>query len=96
MNEHTNQPSSSSDPTPSTAAGPPALWSDWPASLERATALGTPKARGLSWRSAWSAALWTAVLRCSARIEREPVRCYGVGGAIAFAFGALIGLLFCP
>lgn len=32
-------------------------------------------------------------MRFSTRIQREPVRVYGLGAAFAFVFGVLIGLL---
>lgn len=62
--------------------GPPALWSEWPRTLERAVRL-----RGLTARSR------RTLMRWSTRIERDPARVYGIGAAIAFAFGVVLGLL---
>lgn len=77
----------------SAQVGPPAVWSEWPRTLEnaarrlRATAL--PRHR--DWRC--GPIVSRTVLRWSACIEREPVRVYGVGAALAFVCGVLIGLL---
>ena len=83
MNEHSKQP-----PTPaSIGIGPPAVWCRWPAALERAARAHAK--RQTSWRHVVSLAL----LRWSARIERDPVRMFGLGAALAVAFGVLVGLL---
>ena len=75
----------------STQVGPPAVWSEWPVTLERAVRRlrVTAAPRQHEWRVLVSRAL----MRWSACIEREPLRVYGFGAAIAFACGVLLGLL---
>ncbi|HEY6722787.1 MAG TPA: hypothetical protein VI197_02115 [Polyangiaceae bacterium] len=72
---------------------PPVAWSKWPAMLERLAQLRGANARASPRRGAWSARAWRALEGWSARIEREPKRAYGVGAALAFVFGVLMGLL---
>lgn len=72
--------------------GPPAVWSEWPRTLERLLPSGH-STRARRPRRTWWAAVSRAVMRWSARIEREPVRVYGLSAALAFGLGVLIGLL---
>jgi len=83
MNDHSNERRALDD----TTIGPPAVWCRWPAVLERAAR--AHEERQNSGRRTVSLAL----LRWSARIEREPARMFGLGAALAFAFGVLVGLL---
>ena len=72
--------------------GPPAVWCAWPAALERLVR-SAHTARERARRDAWRVAIASALTRFSARIQREPVRVYGLGAAFAFVFGVLLGLL---
>ncbi|HEU5075364.1 MAG TPA: hypothetical protein VFU02_14335 [Polyangiaceae bacterium] len=80
MNEASNEAS--------TAAGPPVVWRNWPGNLERA-------ARAAARRPlpSWVLAFSNALTRWSVRIEQNPARAYGLGAALAFALGVLVGLL---
>lgn len=77
----------------STQVGPPAVWSEWPRTLERAARRLRVTALPCHRDRRWGLLVSRAVLRWSACIEREPVRVYGVGAALAFVCGVLIGLL---
>lgn len=83
MNEHSKERR-----TPdSTGIGPPAVWCRWPEALERA-------ARAHAQRQAnWQRVVSRCITRWGMRLEREPVRMFGVGAALAFLFGVLVGLL---
>jgi len=83
MNEHSKERS-----TPdSLGIGPPAVWCRWPAVLERAARAHAKR------QSRWRSLASRALTRWSARLEREPLRMFGLGAALAFAFGVLVGLL---
>lgn len=77
----------------STQVGPPAVWSEGPRTLERAATRLRAAAVSRHRERRWGALVSRTVLRWSACIEREPVRTYGVGAALAFVCGVLIGLL---
>lgn len=83
MNEHSKEPRALDN----AAIGPPAVWCRWPAALERAAHAHAKR------QASWRRGVTLALLRWSARIERDPLRTFGLGAALAFAFGVIVGLL---
>ena len=83
---------------PSTVMGPPAVWRQWPAVLERAararkkTPIRLPPTPDRT-QSAWLELGSRALTRLGTRLQREPARMFGWGAALAFTFGVIIGLL---
>ena len=93
----------------STDLGPPAVWRQWPAVLERAARARKKAQARKKTRTRipptpdrtlhhgpegdWLEPFSRALTYWGTRIQREPARMFGWGAALAFTFGVLIGLL---